>query len=344
MKKFLKILLIILLSIVASFVLLLGYRWITEWSPKSVEVCYEASELGRVDLPDTLTIISWNIGYAGLGDDMDFFYDGGKSVRTSKERTMQNLDSIIAFLQCHNNADFILLQEIDFDSKRSYNVNQFDAISGALQGYNGVFAYNYVSQFVPIPVLEPIGGVCSGMATFSKFPIAKALRYQYPSGFAFPVRLFNLKRALLSTSVLMQNGDTLFVNNTHNTAYDTGDMRVKEIDFLSNYLSSRPGSITVGDWNCNPPGYVAGAAELENEYFSPIAVSESDFASDMTFAADLSRASVRYGYEPYRAGVTTTTLLDFALIGSALRVVDVEIVDLQFRNSDHNPVILRVAR
>lgn len=36
-----------------------------------------------------------NIGYAGLGDNMDFFYDGGRRVRDSRERTARNLKEIV---------------------------------------------------------------------------------------------------------------------------------------------------------------------------------------------------------------------------------------------------------
>ena len=72
-------------------------------------------------LPDTLTILSWNIGYAGLGDNMDFFYDGGRRVRDSRERTARNLKEIVETIS-RVNPDIALLQEVDLDSRRSYRI------------------------------------------------------------------------------------------------------------------------------------------------------------------------------------------------------------------------------
>lgn len=328
-------------GIVLLLGLLLGYFWATEWRPEPVEQAYVAPQPQEIVLPDTLTILSWNIGYAGLGDDMDFFYDGGGSVRTSPERTQRNLDSIVAFIR-RADADFILLQEVDFDSKRSYREDQFRVLEQALPGYTGVYAHNYVSPFVPIPITEPIGRVKSGVVTFSRYPLFRALRHQYPSRFPFPMRLFNLKRAMLASEFLLSGGRTFYLNNTHNTAFDTGNMRRQELAFMQGYLSDKPLSLTVGDWNSNPPGYTASERELNNLHFRPISVAATGFPDGFTFAADLATPSTRYGYEPYRAGRTTTTLLDFALCGPAVQVLSVQTVDLGFRFSDHNPVILKV--
>lgn len=342
MRIFFRWLLWLVLSIVVILLLVLGYFWVTEWMPDDVEVCYQAEQPRAVELPDTLTIVSWNVGYAGLGDDMDFFYDGGKTARTSEQRTKENLDAIVAFLQANDTADFILLQEVDFDSKRSYRTDQYEAIRAALPDFEGATACNYVSQYVPIPVGDAIGRVKSGLVTLSKYPMVKALRLQYPSSFAFPMRLFNLKRAMLVSEFLTENGDTLYLNNTHNTAYDTGDMRQQEIRFMNAYLGSKALSVTAGDWNCNPPLYNASKEELENENFAPIAVAQDDFEQGMTFAADITTPSARYGYEPYRKGQTTTTVLDFALLGKKMTLVEVKTIDLDFKNSDHNPVVYKV--
>lgn len=331
----------VLLGIVLVPVLLLGYFWATEWRPEPVEPVYVSPHPQKAVLPDTLTVLSWNIGYAGLGEDMDFFYDGGTSTRTTQERTQQNLDSIIAFIR-QSDADFILLQEVDFDSKRSYRENQFRALQQQLPEYTGVFAYNYVSPFVPIPFSDPIGRVKSGLVTFSRYPVEKALRYQYPSRFPFPVSLFNLKRAMLTAEISLADGRIFYLNNTHNTAFDTGDMRMQEMAFMSGYLSGKPLSLTVGDWNSNPPGYVPGERELNDPHFRPIPVPAADFPAGFTFAADLATPSARYGYESYQKGRTATTLLDFALCGPAVQVLSVQTADLGFRFSDHNPVLLKV--
>lgn len=333
--------------------------WGREWRPEPVEVlggAFPAGGMAGGDAclrrGDTVRVISWNIGYAGLGDDMDFFYDGGTRMRTSRDRTAENLHEILSFLTHEaagrRRADFILLQEVDAGSRRSYRLNEFDSVGQALAacGYVGWRGLNYVCDFVPVPLTEPMGRVESGVAIFSRWRPERVVRYAYPGGFPFPVRLFNLKRCLLSAELPVRDSadgsgrryGTLFLNNTHNTAYDAGGMREGELHFLRGFLTGKRYSLTMGDWNCNPPGYRPSRAAVEDRHFRPLAIDGSAFPPEMTFACDTSVPSVRYGYEPYRTGRTTTTILDFALCGPGIEAVGVETIDLGFKNSDHNPV------
>lgn len=63
------------------------------------------------------------------------------------------------------------------------------------------------------------------------------------------------------------------IDNTHNTAYDTGNMRFEECVFLAELIaradSAGVRSVTGGDWNQYPPDYIPSAAELSNPYFVP---------------------------------------------------------------------------
>lgn len=294
---------------------------------------------------DTLKIVSWNLGYAGLGDDMDFFYDGGTSVQCSKERTRENLDSIISFLTKHRDADFILLQEVDFDSKRSYHMNEYDSIRNALPEFFGWWGLDYVCSYVPIPLTDPIGSVRSGVVILSRYVPHEVIRFQYPGEFAFPARIFNLKRCLLSATFnLSGTGNMLYINNTHNSAYDTdGGMRSGEMQFLRDYLQGKPCSITAGDWNSNPPGYVASTAELTDAHFKPATLRSDEFTVGWNFMYDSSTPTTRYGYETYNPSTTTSTILDFALCGTGIKPIAIKTVDLSFKSSDHNPIVLEVA-
>ena len=342
MKKFIKIILRTLALLLFIFGGSIAFMWVREWNPPEVENRMGTAMEADTISADTIKIVSWNIGYAGLGDDMDFFYDGGRSVRTSRERTEENLRGITSFLKQHADADFILLQEVDFDSKRSFHLNEYDSIRLALPRFMGWWGLNYVTDYVPIPVFRPIGKVKSGIVTLSRHIPAEITRLQYPSEFAFPVRLFNLKRCLLTMSFpLSGSGNMLYINNTHNTAYDTGGIRIRELEFLNGYLDGKLFSVTAGDWNCNPPGYTPVAAETNDKNFGPMQIERSDFPTSMSFVYDPTTLSNRYGYEPYDPETTTRTLLDFALCGAGIRPVSVETVDLGFRNSDHNPVIFR---
>jgi hypothetical protein len=72
-----------------------------------------------------LSMITWNIGYAGLGKEMDFFYEGGRQVRPSFELSEKYLEGIISYIGLNRSTDFFLFQEVDLRSKRSYNKDQF---------------------------------------------------------------------------------------------------------------------------------------------------------------------------------------------------------------------------
>lgn len=242
----------------AAVALFIAVSWAVEYRPgeRETTICCPEGEI--VPLPDTLTILSWNIGYAGLGDNMDFFYDGGRRVRDSRERTARNLKEIVETIS-RVNPDIALLQEVDLDSRRSYRIREVDTLRAAFPGYTLAFAYNYKVCWVPVPLRAPLGRVQAGVVTLSRYAPVSTVRYGYPSAFGFPVRLFNLKRCLLEAEFVTRGGDTVWIGNTHNTAYDTGGMRSDEMRFLGELLraASLRGvrSVTGGDWNQYPPGY-----------------------------------------------------------------------------------------
>ncbi|MEG0601469.1 MAG: endonuclease/exonuclease/phosphatase family protein [Mucinivorans sp.] len=323
-------------------VIFLGVIWAMAYQPSKVE---ELPLTGSAEVlsADTIKIVSWNIGYAGLGADMDYFYDGGQSVQCSRGRTIENLRRIADFLRANADADFILLQEVDLDSKRSYNINEYDTLLMALgRDFSGYVALNYVSPFVPYPFYNPIGGVRGGLVTFTRHTPRRATRYAYPGGFSWPMSMFNLKRCLLALEVPLSDSATLYVSNTHNTAYDTGGMRAGELEFLKTMYASAPHFVVAGDWNSNPAGYKATNAEIDNEYFSPLAISKDFFPKNWHTAYDTTKATARYGYQPYDSTQTTRTTIDFMVCGPQIELLKVNCIDLGFENSDHNPVVYSV--
>ena len=335
----------------AAVALVIAVSWAVEYRPgeRETTICCPEGEI--VPLPDTLTILSWNIGYAGLGDNMDFFYDGGRRVRDSRERTARNLKEIVETIS-RVNPDIALLQEVDLDSRRSYRIREVDTLRAAFPGYTLAFAYNYKVCWVPVPLRAPLGRVQAGVVTLSRYAPVSTVRYGYPSAFGFPVRLFNLKRCLLEAEFVTRGGDTVWIGNTHNTAYDTGGMRSDEMRFLGELLraASLRGvrSVTGGDWNQYPPGYEPSEEELSNRFFVPQAVDSSLIGPGFRFAYDPARPTLRYldrPYVPSRAGMErpTTTLTDFFLLSGGIRVLSVETLPLGFRSSDHDPVLLRIA-
>ena len=122
--KLLRLIGLMVIAVVIFFGLFLTYASITYYNPEKDLVVEKYVDPDTLSVDSTYDALIWNIGYAGLGDNMDFFYDEGEKVRDTKERTQQNLDSIGALIHQNSKREFILLQEVDVDSKRTYHSNQ----------------------------------------------------------------------------------------------------------------------------------------------------------------------------------------------------------------------------
>lgn len=313
---------------------------IMDYRPKDTEAVFTLNEKAK-PIPDTLSVLSWNIGYAGLGDNMDFFYDGGTMVRDTRERTEENLEMIINTLKKYQ-CDIMLIQEVDRKSHRTYHIDEVKRLKEEFPDYLVFFAYNYKSWMVPIPIREPIGRVESGLVIMTRFVPTNVRRIQYPSRFPYPVSLFNLKRCLLSASFLTRSGKILSVSNTHNTAFDTGEMRKKEMDFLEGMISSEPDLHLIGgDWNQYPPYYHPGEDEIHNPYFSPVMVNDLIFRRYGRLEADTAVRSLRFNNAPFSpSSITTTT--DMFFIPNGISTISIKTIDLKYQNSDHNPILLKI--
>ncbi|HQI05237.1 MAG TPA: endonuclease, partial [bacterium] len=73
----------------------LSLSYYLEFRPEKVEYALKIRDGRKVFEGGNLRILSWNIGYAGLGKDADFFLDGGKSSKPDNVETVRkNLDEI----------------------------------------------------------------------------------------------------------------------------------------------------------------------------------------------------------------------------------------------------------
>lgn len=330
------------------FLLFIAVSAIVEYRPDTETTIEDYSANGYdgcQPLPDTIKIMSWNIGYAGLGDNMDYFYDGGVKIRDSRERTIQNLQDIIAVMKSAD-ADLYFLQEVDKRSHRSYYINELDSLTAHFPDYHLFYAINYKSWFVPIPLRNPIGAVDGGLVILSKYTPCRVVRMQYPSKFPFPVSLFNLKRCMLSAYFADSDGNVIMLGNTHSTAFDTGNMRSKETSFIKDlaydFNSSGTRFIYGGDWNQYPPQYDPSKEELENEYYRPELLDTSNVSDLASVVCDFSHHTLRYNDCVY-SEQSLQTLADFFIVSKGIEPLSVETMNLNYRSSDHNPVVMAVS-
>ena len=222
MKKFLTVLLILVLVIVVAFGGLLGFLTVTEYRPADVEsVSVRSGDgAGTAPVPSAgFTVLSWNIGYAGLGKHQDFFMDGGKKSRPGDPDAVYSyLRGIVSSLE-EVKADLVILQEVDTDSARTYGIDETESLARGVSA----FALNYSCPFVPIP-FPPMGKVHSGLFTTTDLAVTSADRIALPCPFSWPLSTANLKRCMLVTRHPVAGSEhELVLVNVHLEAYDDGE-------------------------------------------------------------------------------------------------------------------------
>ena len=164
MKKFGKILGGIILGIVLILLVAVAILTALEYRPDQIETLNTTSGKQSISTGDSMTILTYNTGYAGLSKDEDFFMDGGSKVMPeTKDLVKHNMKGIAGILN-DADADVCFLQEVDIDSKRSYHINEKAYYEKAL-GVNGIFACNFKCVYVPYP-LPTIGKVESGLVMY----------------------------------------------------------------------------------------------------------------------------------------------------------------------------------
>ncbi len=352
LKKILRIFLLIIAIPVIGFIGLIVYAIASDYKPDEKELIAQAENPSVLKDSLSVSLLTWNIGYAGLDKDMDFFKDGGTKVITPKDKCLDNISFIGDFLLKNDTVDFILLQEIDRDSKRSYRIDQYEKIAGILSGHHPFFAKNYDVFFVPAPTTKPMGKVISGIAVYSKYIPESSTRYSLPGDFGFPTQLFYLDRCFMVNRYKLSGGKELVLINTHNEAFDEGgNIRKAQMERLKESVLKEYNSgnyvIAGGDWNQYPPDFKPAfpgneefTGQIGNYYLMGI---ESDYMPEgWKWIYDPTTPSFRTLIAEYDPATTPTSVCDIFLISPNIESVSVKCHHLGFTNSDHNPVIIQV--
>ncbi|MFK7971021.1 MAG: endonuclease/exonuclease/phosphatase family protein, partial [Bacteroidia bacterium] len=261
--RLLKLLFYIALLPLLYVVGVIGYTWYNDYEPAPETTVTEAgtphSQQWLAE-DSVIRLFNWNIGYAGLGAKSDFWKDGGEMVHSDKEIVEEYLAGITSVIrQYRDTADFFLLQEVDRNSARSYHIDQAKALAKELPGFGWSFGKNYDVDYIPVPLLDPYGGVESGLVTFATTKAESIARFSFEGNYAFPTGLFYLDRCYLLSRFPLNSGKQLVVINTHNSAYDDGTLKKRQMAQMAEVLKAEyaKGNFVIvgGDWNQMPPGF-----------------------------------------------------------------------------------------
>jgi endonuclease/exonuclease/phosphatase family metal-dependent hydrolase len=331
---------------------LLAYLSAAEYRPAGTETLDIRGSAGSplgTEVP--FTVLSWNIGYAALDAGQDFFMDGGTGIRPrTSDPVRENLEAIQNFIASRKDG-IVLIQEADTRSRRSYYIDEAAALSGDFPG-SSAFAHNFLCPFVPFPFPEFIGEVSSGLLTLNAFRVDEAVRISLPIPFSWPVRVANLKRCLLVERLPVDSGGKnreLVLVNLHLEAYDSSGGREAQtgalMEFLHREYEKGNYCIAGGDFNQTFPGFDEALFPVKNrDFFVPGVLSPSLLQPAWRFAVDLETPSARLLDKPYSGSPQDTQLyiIDGFILSPNVELLSVKTIDLNFKNSDHNPVEIKV--
>jgi len=329
------------------------YATITDWQPRarvSLNPVTLAEEFVRKNMkkkvPQKIKILTWNLGFGALGEETSFFYDGGDVVIQEEDICKKNVKGIKDFLKSNSDLDFILLQEVDSCSRRNHRIDMRQEIAAILKNHIGYYAINYNVDFIPSPQYNPLGETRSGLLSLGKYEPFKTEKIAFDTEFDWPTQMFFLDRCFTVQNYPLENGKELVVMNTHCSAYDLkGEFVTAEIKKMTDRgeeeYSKGNYVIMGGDWNQLPPNYKAKRLNTETEY-NEINLTNEQIPEGWKWVADPTIPTNRKLDVPYTKGSSYTTVIDHFMISPNVKVLKVNVVDLQFQFSDHQPVILEV--
>ena len=248
-------------------------------------------------------------------------------------------------------ADVVLLQEVDSDSSRTYGIDERNFLSNGMSCE--AYAMNYSCPFVPVPV-PPIGKVHSGLYTMTNdLTIDRAERISLPCPFSWPLRIANLKRCLLVTRIPVSGSDKeLVAINLHLEAYDDGSGKEAQTKKLFEILEqeAQAGNYVIagGDFNQTFNNVDTSAYPTLSGKWQPGIIDVSSLSDSYQTLMDNAVPSCRSLDQPLDTAESKDPsafqyyVIDGFLVSSNITINSFGTQDLQFQNSDHNPLLLNV--
>lgn len=355
MKKTLKFTGIILLALI---VLLTGYLVYLFTSyhriddNQVIEPSGSAIFTEGVPTERDLQVTAWNIGFAAYTDQFSFFMDGGKYSRAfSKEAILENMDEITAELAGFD-SDFYLIQEVDTDSTRAYHVDESEILTSGLAADDSrsyTFAVNYDSPYLFYPFTEPHGKSKAGLLTFSNYTVDSALRRSLPIQ-TDVAKLLDLDRCYVVNRIPTANGKELVLINFHLSAYTTDPtIANQQLEMIFDDICAEyeKGNYVIcgGDFNKDLLGDSSVYFGISKENYSwaksfPFESIPDGFSLVAPLDEDYPVPSCRNADSPWDPETNFQVTLDGFLVSDNVKVISSNVVDTQFKYSDHNPVQL----
>ena len=216
--------------------------------------------------PSQLKIVTWNIRW-GCGR-LAWFGDSCGEVALADYESVELIMDKIADTLNAMDADIVLLQEVDIESKRSGFMDQVQFLLNNTNLNYGAFATRWEVDFI---FSDGLGRVHDGNAILSKYEITDAERVKLSlrTDQSTLVKYGYARRNIIKAKFpeLSQNGKDFYAVNTHATAFATDDTKQKHInkylETLENIQNNGDYFVAGGDLNSVPPGSIIDFCESD---------------------------------------------------------------------------------
>lgn len=277
---------------------------------------------------DTLIAMTYNIGYlSGMTNNL--------AVPRTKSLYDDNLNQARALI-ARINPDIIGFQEIDYQSNRSYKVQQLQALADGSPYATALQSVNWDKRYVPFPYWPPkyhFGKMLSGQTIMAKGSLESdtVVTLPKPVNAPFYYNAFYLDR-LVQVTDWQVGSTTIKIMNLHLEAFDreTRIIHARAVKALYESYAAKMPVILMGDFN-SPP------ASKEGEDGMDIVMSANNIASAITDSSYNAKPS---NYFTFSSG-QPTEMIDFILYNPS-HIQSIEgYVPKSGEISDHLPVVFK---
>ena len=347
LRFFTRLFVIVILLVLVTVSLFAAFMVLTDYKPEetTAPMIDGTPGYGAAQLDTPYTAVTYHIGGGILGAAQDSFWEGGDNAAAeSLEEVEANLSAVRRTLG--KGYDFILLQEVDTDSGRSFHMDQSAALAEQFgEKYQHAFAIDYQIPFMPLPPTDPTGGVKSGLQVFSQVLLESVTRYRLDADVNMLLRPFLPDSCFVATVVPVEGGRNLILINVHFSGYgQSAAVQAQQMAQLNAFIeqqNARDYVIVGGAWNRGLPGTPTFPNGWKGETPGWAAKMPKEFASGSTqWAIDIQTPTRRALDNPYSEDKSFAAVTDGFLVSSNVEIVSVKTQNLGFRNSAHNPVVL----
>ena len=233
----------------------------------SVPKMYEADNVVDANYTgDQVKVVTWNIRF-GAGR-LEWIIDScGENALAHDDSIKNNMQKIADTLFAMD-ADIVLLQEVDIESKKSGFMDQMKFLLNSTNLNYGAYAPVMEVDFV---FQDGLGRINTGNAILSKYKLTEAerIKLRLRTDQSSLVKYGYARRNIIKVKIpdLMQGNKDFYAVNIHATAFATDDTKQQHInkymETLIDIQNSGDYFVTGGDLNSVPPGSVIDFCESD---------------------------------------------------------------------------------